>query len=293
MTGGYPIRAAARLTGLSVDTLRAWERRYEAVVPERGDRGRVYTERQISRLKQLAALVAGGHAIGSIAALSDADLRRLRSGDDRETPAHGDTAIDLEGLLQAVRRYDLEATERHFDRVAVLLPPRALIFTVVLPVLRDIGQRWENGTVSPAHEHMVSAIIRNVLGGLLRVAPRPASAPRIVFATPANERHEFGILCGALLAASAGYAAVYLGPDLPASDISKAAATADARAIVLSGTSPGVDYSEMKSLTRLPERLAVWVGGARADDLRHAIGRRARLVATLEDFGGLLDHHAA
>ena len=83
----FPIRAVARMTGLSVDTLRAWERRYQAVVPERGDRGRVYTERQIDRLRHLAALVANGHSIGSIAELPDAALRTLRSsGEPRSRP---------------------------------------------------------------------------------------------------------------------------------------------------------------------------------------------------------------
>src|SRR5262245_46230395 len=73
----YPIRTVARLTGLSVDTLRAWERRYQAVVPDRGERGRVYTDRHVTRLRRLAALVATGQSIGSIATMSDAALARL------------------------------------------------------------------------------------------------------------------------------------------------------------------------------------------------------------------------
>ena len=60
----YPIRAVARMTGLSVDTLRAWEHRSEAVVPTRNQRGRLYSDVQVARLKQLADLVAHGHAIG-------------------------------------------------------------------------------------------------------------------------------------------------------------------------------------------------------------------------------------
>ena len=63
----YPIRAVARLTGLPLDTLRAWERRYEAVVPERGPRGRQYTEAQVERLRLLKEAVDQGHAIGTVA----------------------------------------------------------------------------------------------------------------------------------------------------------------------------------------------------------------------------------
>src|SRR3954451_2185665 len=70
----YPIRAVSRMTGLSLDTLRAWERRYEAVVPARNDRGRVYSEADVARLKRLDELVKHGHAIGTTAASSDAEL---------------------------------------------------------------------------------------------------------------------------------------------------------------------------------------------------------------------------
>ena len=74
---GYPIRAVARMTGLSVDTLRAWERRYEAVVPTRDDRGRIYSDADVDRLRQLAVLVDRGHAIGAVANLPAGELQRL------------------------------------------------------------------------------------------------------------------------------------------------------------------------------------------------------------------------
>jgi DNA-binding transcriptional MerR regulator len=67
----YPIRAVAKLTGLSIDTLRAWERRYAAVEPQRDDRGRLYSETDVRRLHLLRAAVERGHAIGRLATLSD------------------------------------------------------------------------------------------------------------------------------------------------------------------------------------------------------------------------------
>lgn len=282
------------MTGLSVDTLRAWERRYEAVVPARGDRGRVYTDRHIGRLKQLAALVASGHAIGSIAGLPDAALRRLRSGDAAAAPG-ASSALDLqlEPLFAAMQRYDLAAIESQLSRYALLLPPSELVFEVVLPVLRDVGARWQAGTVTPAQEHLASGVIRGVLAGVLRVLPKPIDATRIMFGTPAGERHELGLLCGAVLAAAAGYAVIYLGPDLPAAEIARAARRAAAKAVVLAGTAPGVDYSETAVLRRLPKRITVWIGGAQSTELRHAIGPRARQVASLEELRALLDRHAA
>jgi len=82
----YPIRAVAQMTGISLDTLRAWERRYEAVTPRRSDRGRVYTEADVNRLRHLGALVDRGHAIGTIARLDDAQLRRLVESTEALSP---------------------------------------------------------------------------------------------------------------------------------------------------------------------------------------------------------------
>ena len=286
----YPIRVVARLTGLSLDTLRAWERRYQAVMPERGDRGRVYTDRHVTRLKLLASLVEGGHAIGSIAALSDVELRRLTAGHVRSpTPS---PAIDLGLLLTALKHYDLLSIEAELNRYALLLPPAELIFGVVLPVLRELGTRWESGAINPAQEHLVSSLIRGMLGGLLRAMPRPARAARIVFAAPAGERHELGLLCGAVLAAVSGHSVVYLGPDLPPADIAHAVRQSAAKVLVLSATvEHTASAAEFGSLRRLPETVEVWAGGARAEQVRSAIGSRVHLIDNLDDLQRRCDQH--
>ena len=73
----YPIRAAAKLTGISLDTLRAWERRYKAVTPARTKRGRLYDESAIRRLLLLKGAVERGRSIGQVASLPDAELEEL------------------------------------------------------------------------------------------------------------------------------------------------------------------------------------------------------------------------
>ena len=83
----YPIRAAASLTGLSIDTLRAWERRYQAVTPNRGKRGRAYGEGHIRRLILLRDAVVRGHAIGQVAGLEDGELEKLLLGPATIAPA--------------------------------------------------------------------------------------------------------------------------------------------------------------------------------------------------------------
>jgi DNA-binding transcriptional MerR regulator len=286
----YPIRAVARMTGLSIDTLRAWERRYEAVVPRRSERGRVYTDGDVTRLRRLGELVERGHAIGTIARLADEDLARLIDRADELNAAPAPAAADGVGtIIGALDRYDLAALESALNAHAVVLPPRELVFGVIVPLLRAIGDRWEAGTLRPAQEHLVSAIVRSVAGGLLRAMTRPRAAASVVFATPSGERHELGLLCAALLAAADGIGVIYLGPDLPADDIWHAAAESSASAVVLGLTTPGaVPRDELRRLSRPPAGIQLWVGGPASPDLLALTGARGRHLDDIEGIAALL-----
>ena len=285
MAVGYPIRAVARLTGIPVDTLRAWERRYGAVTPDRDDRGRLYNDRNVARLKQLSRLVQRGHGIGSIASLTDAALRKL----DHESSAVVSTSsdVDLSPVLQSIRAYDHGALEIALNRHAVLLPAEELVFSVVLPLMREVGRLWEAGALRPAQEHLISALVRNLLGALLRTMPQRRGAPVITFAAPPGERHELGLLCGALLAARAGYSSVYLGPDLPVDDIMHAATTVKAGTIVMAATCD-ISPASLKQLRKLKSGTNLWVGGLHGHQLAEAAGSRALQIDSLADLSSRL-----
>lgn len=287
---GYPIRAVARMTGLSVDTLRAWERRYGAVVPGRSDRGRLYTDADVARLRQLGELVRRGHAIGTIAGLPGADLDQLIASTGLQPETGPSAAVaDMAPVIDALDRYDLDAIEAILNRHAVVLPARELVFAVVLPLLQEIGRRWEAGTLRPSQEHLISATVRSVLGGLLRVMSRPSASPKIVLATLTGERHELGLLCAGLLAASAGHGVVYLGPDLPAGDIVHAATAAGAQVVMIAATTPApVPGREVRELLNLPPEVDLWVGGPEAAQVVEIAGARARRIEGLDEVVPLL-----
>ena len=170
-----------------------------------------------------------GHAVGQIATLPDAALDRLQGA--AESTAPKGIIVDLAPIRDAVKTYDRPAIERILNRHTIVLPHDTLIFSVLLPILRDLGDRWESGAIRPAHEHLVSAAIRSVLGSLLRTLPNSPRARTLVLATPAGERHELGLLCAAVLAAARGLNVVYLGPDLPGSDIAHAAMSPSAHPV--------------------------------------------------------------
>lgn len=268
MTTGYPIRAVSQLTGLGLDTLRAWERRYQAVTPTRGDRGRLYGEEDIRRLRLLRAVTDAGHAIGLVAALANADLERLLAPASNP-PAPVPSAEHVPALLRLVEGYDSAALEVELGRLAVLLKTSELVHQVILPLMQAAGERWAQGKFRVTQEHLLSGSIRNLLGTLVRRQETRGSAGRILFATPEGELHEFGILAAATLAVAHHFEAVYLGPNLPIDDLSDAVSVLRPRAVVVALMEVNATAAVRSSLAALASRLApmpgLWIGGSAAE----------------------------
>jgi DNA-binding transcriptional MerR regulator len=268
------------MTGIAIDTLRAWERRYGVVTPTRDDRGRLYSDADVARLRLLREATTQGHSVGRIATLSDEDLRRLASPPPAiagvtaaATPRAAGPAIDTAVLTAALDALDSVTIDHEFSRLASVLPPIQLVRDVLLPTLRDVGDRW-NRRGGIAHEHLISATVRNLLGSFLRLYGRRDGPAGLVFATPSGERHEVGVLSAAMLAASHGLRVSYLGPDLPEAEILAAVEAAGANVLVVGLTIDDHRPPEMDPLlalaTRLPAGVELWVGGrgwARAERL--------------------------
>jgi DNA-binding transcriptional MerR regulator/methylmalonyl-CoA mutase cobalamin-binding subunit len=285
----YPIRAVSRLTGISLDTLRAWERRYAVVAPERTERGRLYSDAEIHRLMLLRDLVERGHAIGQVAPLSDAELLDLGRRSAAVERAHSQEPVSpaLAPLIAAIERFDAAGANEEMGRLAALVPAFDLVTHVALPLMRIVGDRWHNGTLSIAQEHMASAVLRHLFGSLLRLYKPADPVVKLVLATPSGESHEFGILAAAPL----GLEPIYLGPNLPADEIVAAAVACDAQALVVGILNPspdGLPWHELRKLAAItPTHVELWVGGRGIDDLPETV--RARITA-IADFQ-LLEGH--
>jgi methanogenic corrinoid protein MtbC1 len=285
MQSRYPIRAVAKITGLSLDTLRAWERRYKAVVPERSERGRQYGPEHIERLLLLNQLVQNGHAIGGIASRSDEELRRLLTQQHSQPVSVPTPPADmLAPILAAIESFDTLRASDELSRLAAVLSPRDLVYQVAVPLMREVGIRWHNGTLAIAQEHLLSQMLRTLLGSMMRLFRPPNPAMTMVLSTLAGESHEFGILAAAMLASLAGVEPVYLGPNLPAREIADAARRTSAKVVALSITLPSeTTQEELNALAAaMPEDAELWVGGAGSADLDLAhLGRKTVWIKEL------------
>jgi DNA-binding transcriptional MerR regulator/methylmalonyl-CoA mutase cobalamin-binding subunit len=274
----YPIRAVAKLTGISVDTLRAWERRYGVVEPERDERGRVYSEGDVERLTLLRRAVERGHAIGRVAPIGLEELRAL-VGRPAQAPqaAPVPAVVAIDELFGAVERFDLEELRRRLARLAVVLTPRQLALDVALPLMSRVGEAWHEGRLTIGQEHMATAEIRSLVGALARLQEPPPGAPRLLVATVEGEPHELGALVASLLATGAGAAPFYFGAGLPVRELVAAARRLRPRAVVLSlagsDDQARVPAAVAELARSLPAGTACWAGGA------GALAARATLAA--------------
>ena len=279
-----PVRVVLRRTGLSADVLRAWERRYGAVRPARSAGGRrLYGDAEVERLVLLKRLTSQGHSIGQVARLTTAELASLVERERRQANQPDDTAGDValheaerdaqatmatdavHAALEATARLDAAGLERGLRRTALSLGPLPYVTSVAGPFLRQVGERWHDGVMSVAQEHLATASTRAALQWIVSTLRPPIGAPCVVVATLAGERHELGALMSAAVAAGVGWSPLYLGSDMPAAELAAGARSARAAAVAVSGVygSAEVLGNEVERLRdALPAGVPVFLGGA-------------------------------
>jgi MerR family transcriptional regulator, light-induced transcriptional regulator len=267
----YSIKAVAQATGLTVETLRAWERRYGVVVPQRDAGGRrVYRPEDVLRLRRLREATERGHAIGRLAVLGEDGLAALLN-EPADRRARAASNAFVERILDSAQRFRSAECEQALTLAIAVLPPSQLVGDVLQPLLREVGERWHRGELAISQERLVSTIVRRHVGLMLDAYDRSARRAAIVFATLPGERHEIGLLTSAMMCASRGFKTHYLGPDLPPAEIARFACEVDAVVVALSmvlqAQASDVPAQLRELVDGLPARAAVWLGGSAARDL--------------------------
>lgn len=279
----HPIAAVSRRTGLNQQILRAWERRYGLVVPQRTPTGRrLYTDRDLEILALLKRLIDAGYRIGSLQDRTLPELRdmvasELRSGGDGATaaPRDGDATGLLDKALNAVASLAADRLEAVLRQAAIEMSRPALRSEFLHPLLDRIGDRWQTGDLRIAHEHMATAVIRAFVLGL-HPERRTGSLGRPILAgTTPGQHHELGLLLSVSHILDQGWDVTYLGVDLPVEEFVNSARQLGAAAVLLSYVYPAGDpvadgaIRDLGSL--LPADTALILGGQAAPSYAEAI----------------------
>ncbi len=278
-TEGFSIQFVSQVTGINVHTLRAWEKRYDAVVPRRNEKGkRLYSDADISRLKKIVFLVNMGSSVSDIARLDTERLVELEKQYDTKSEAvkpaklipQVDINSTLQNLVMALNGYKLDIISHELAKVKESLGPRDFALSILAPLLGEVGDLVDNKMLSIAQEHALSAIIKFHVGHMLFKHMEEADKVdiNIIISAPEGELHEFGIMIASLLCCHYNLKFFYLGPNMPADALAEACNQIGAE-IVIIGVSkvfdsrPGGALDDFVSTLsgELADSTSLWIGG--------------------------------
>ncbi len=269
----------SRRTGVRTDTLRAWERRYGLLRPERSDGGfRLYGPEDEQRVIRMKTLIDSGVSAAEAARLA---LESSAPGVAAATGGAAVWALDVqaERLRLALERFEEAEANTLLDEALAGLTVETVADHIVLPAMRAIGERWESGEVSIAQEHFATGVLR---GRMLSVARNwgAGSGPRALLACPPGEDHDLGLVVFGVVLRARGWRITYLGPDTPIETIAETAKQLRPDAIVIAALDPEPFERAARELSKLASESRLLIGGAGAGP---AIAKRLRVELLDED----------
>ena len=225
----YTIKQAAARTGLTIPTIRAWERRYGVVQPTRTAGGyRLYDDASIARLLAMRRLIdvegwrpsqaadqvlAAGPDVAGLGRAVDPQGADPAIDGDPTSPGRADAAIA--DFVRAARGLDVPAMDRLLDEAFASQRFESAMETVVFPALRAVGEAWAVGDIDVAGEHVASETIERRLARQFDAARRDDRAPSVVIGLPPGAHHEIGAFAFAVAARRIGIDVLYVGADVP------------------------------------------------------------------------------
>lgn len=267
----------SRRVGVSDHVLRAWERRYGLLQPERSEGGyRLYTPADEQRVRRMVHLLSEGLSPAQAARVATSDgnadepVSVALTGSQAELPGQLETALDAmdEPTAQAV-----------LDRLFSDLTVEAVLRDVLVPYLQRLGDRWAAGEVSVAQEHFASGVLRGRLLGLAR-GWGSGVGPHALLACPPGERHDIGLLMFGLVLHRGGWRVAYFGVDTPLEDLVLVARGAKPDLVVLAASDSAHFHHLAPPIAELGTLAPLLLGGEGAREYATA-GEGAALSGTL------------
>lgn len=264
----------SRRTGVSPELLRAWERRYGLLRPERTSGGfRLYSSADERRIRLMRAALERG-----VSAAQAAGLALAGEVGDAEPVADGADGGLLEAeaaaLESALDALDEGAAQAALDRLLADFTLDAVLAGAVLPYLRRLGERWERGDVSVGHEHFATAIVRARLLALARGWGR-GGGRRALLACAPGEQHDLPLVVFGLVLRERGWRIQFLGADTPVATLREIADLVRPELVVVSATLPGrLDQAGPELRELAGGRPLAIAGEGATEDLAHRLGCR-------------------
>ena len=263
--GPVRIGELGRRVGVRPETLRAWERRYALLEPDRSAGGyRLYSGVDEARVRAMTALLDQGLSAAEAAKLARDAPEHAGAGASVPAPV-GHQVLDreVELLLDAIKAFDEAAANAIVDQALGGFTLQSTLSALFLPALAELGAGWARGEVTVAEEHFATELLRARLLGLAR-GWGTGTGPLALLACPPGERHDLGLIAFGLAIREHGWRIAFLGADMPTRTIGETAQRLDSAAVIVSAVEARRFERALALLRELAQYHAVLIGGAGA-----------------------------
>lgn len=263
-SGYYPIRKVSELTGINPVTLRAWERRYGLIKPERTPKGhRLYTDEHIQLIRRIIGLIDKGISIGQVRHMLADSTSPLLALEPVKTEERDAWSSYRSRMLQAIAEFDEIVLDNSYNDALSLYPIELVTRLLIQPLLHELRQRRNSEPLGEVEIRFFETYLRNKLGARFHHQVTNSHGKRVLGACLPNEFSEVELLLFSLKAMTQGYRPILLGPNMALEQIPLVVDRSHCSALVLYGSLEPPSALLQTDLPGLVQKLAepVFVGG--------------------------------
>jgi len=286
----FSIKDMEVLSGVKAHTIRMWEQRFHMFEPRRTPGNiRYYNDSDLKKLLNLSFLTQQGYKVSVLARMSEEEL-------SRRVVDLSLTCTGVESRIQSLTMHMLQLNELGFTQLlSVFIKESGLervMLDIVFPFFRAIGFMWQTGTITPAHEHFITHLIRQKLIVSIDQMDydQQEAAKKYLLFLPEGEFHELGLLFAHYVIRSRGHETIYLGANVPYADLKTVYSTYKPQSILCILTSAQVDLTASEYLNQLSSdfpKAQIMASGKFALDSADEIA--STRITLMRDFTDLID----
>lgn len=212
----FSIKDLENLSGIKAHTIRIWEKRYNILEPMRTDTNiRYYDLASLQKLLNITLLHNHGYKISQISKYPEGKIPTLVKEIITEKSAKHHA---INAFKMAMMNFDQRLFFTTYDTLLSEKSFQEIFYSVFIPLMNEIGLLWQTDTITPAHEHFISYLIKQKI--LLNTEKLQTSEPTktdkvFVLYLPLNEIHELGLMYLNYEIIFHGYQSIFLGESVP------------------------------------------------------------------------------
>lgn len=269
----YPMKLVVQKTGIRSETLRAWERRYSGIRPDRDSKGRrVYSGVLLEKLVLLSILVDQGLRIGDIANRRIEDLRLQVDQLSSARPQDICPEPSAEAACDSALTFEDTRLWLELERASIAYGPLEMVDGFVFPLVRELERKQSYGNATAVHVRFAVCCIRTFLSNIAGPTPGQSELPKVIIASPLGQTSDIGSVASAIFAQAAGWHPISLGTSVPGEQIIEAVRSAPADAVVIAANSEHYNTSILSELLKVRKNLGadfpIYFGGRMPEALR-------------------------